>query len=382
MLIWELKIKTVDLHCECRARSSLPEKENTRITSYSCKYEQMSRLLRTANQHTQTGAGTSKRTAGSKKRGVPVTVSAAPVAAPAKTRAGEKSTDRLWASNRTKTKKKNMISKQGWWNSLNSSSKSNLYDFPAREHKRHHDESCFECVVPTGVSDPRVMSCFLPSAVWYNNKALQRVYVDCMSSPPPPPSSHRLPQDLACILEEECTHSERCPPKLASHRAWETGVFPSPHSSAQGLHPRESFHHSLSAIHKQHPPTHTSSPQLHTHASFSSLCCTSMSAFLDFTHRLLLYWHSAASSLGLWAMWAPVPSARHAEVTVCPTCHCRSNKGVRCDTCPCYAPFVHFQCVSDSPGDKDVWLTNHTRWETNFWTLSRSLLRYLKSLCL
>lgn len=55
---------------------------------------------------------------------------------------------------------------------------------------------------------------------------------------------------------EESTHSERCPPKLASRRAWETGMFPSPHSGAQGLYPRESSHHSLCAIHKQ-PPTHS-----------------------------------------------------------------------------------------------------------------------------
>lgn len=155
-----------------------PWKENTSITSYSCKYEQMNRLLWTANQQTQTEAGTSKRTAGSKKRGVPVTVSAAPVAAPARTRAGEKSTDRLWASNR-----KNMISKQGWWNSLNSSSKSNLYDFPAREYKRHHDESFFwVCRAHRCLWSPNNE---LSSAICYINKELQRECVDCMLSPLP-----------------------------------------------------------------------------------------------------------------------------------------------------------------------------------------------------
>lgn len=93
---------------------------------------------------------------------------------------------------------------------------------------------------------------------------------------------------------EESTHSERCPPKLASQRARETGVFLSPCSSAQGLYPRESFHHSLSAIHKQPPPL---DPRPSSHALTSPaapLPCaahitTSTSTFLYFIHHLLLY---------------------------------------------------------------------------------------------
>lgn len=67
--------------------------------------------------------------------------------------------------------------------------------------------------------------------------------------------------------EEESTHLEQCPPKLVSHGAWETGMFPSPHSGAQGLHPWDSFHHSLCAIHKQAlaPPSSLPYTQTLTH---------------------------------------------------------------------------------------------------------------------
>lgn len=86
--------------------------------------------------------------------------------------------------------------------------------------------------------------------------------------------------------EEESTHLEQCPPKLASHGAWETGMFPSPHSGAQGLHPWDSFHHSLCAIHKQplFPPSSLPYTQTHTqtHTSFFPPCCTSISTFSIF----------------------------------------------------------------------------------------------------
>lgn len=68
-------------------------KEIPNITSHSCKYAQMNRLRWTANQQIQTEASASKWTAGSKKRKkerVPVRVSAAPVAAQAKMRAGDR----------------------------------------------------------------------------------------------------------------------------------------------------------------------------------------------------------------------------------------------------------------------------------------------------
>lgn len=104
---------------------------------------------------------------------------------------------------------------------------------------------------------------------------------------------------------EESTHSERCPPKLASHRAWETGAFPSPRSGAQGLHPRESFHHSLSAIHKQPPPplphTHSSQPPpSHTHLPPCPLLHIYIFIFhtpsyIDISHRLWSFFTRAVS---------------------------------------------------------------------------------------
>ncbi len=166
--------------------------------------------------------------------------------------------------------------------------------------------------------------------------------------------------------------------------AWETGVFPSPRSSAQGLHPRERFHHSLSAIHKQ-PPTPITHPSpslahplpstlLHIHISISIFHAPSF---------IILTFHTDfwASLLWLWAMWAPVPSLQYAEVTACPTCHCRRNKGVRYDTCPCYTPLCIFKVSAIPWGQKSVSDKSHTM-GNKFWTLSGSLRRHLTGLSL
>lgn len=132
--------------------------------------------------------------------------------------------------------------------------------------------------------------------IWKNRGNMDFVSLPLMcliEIPANPTVKQPLPGDAplgpAVYPGEESTHSERCPPKLASHRAWETGMFPSPCSSAQGLHPRESSHHSLSAIHKQpHPqPLHSS----HTCLLPPALSCISATTFLYFTPHLLLYWH-------------------------------------------------------------------------------------------
>lgn len=139
----------------------------------------------------------------------------------------------------------------------------------------------------------------------YINMEEQREYVDFVFSPislieilASPALEQPLPGDSplgsAVYPGEESTHSERCPPKLASHRAWETGVFPSPCSSAQGLYPRESFHHSLSAIHKQHPPPHPSTRLTHippplpstAHPYLHFYISHTIFYYIDISHRL------------------------------------------------------------------------------------------------
>lgn len=153
--------------------------------------------------------------------------------------------------------------------------------------------------------------------------------------------------------EEESTHLEQCPPKLASHGAWETGMFPSPHSGAQGLRPWDSFHHSLCAIHKQPfsppstlPPTQT---LIHKH----NLLLSPLLHIQIYIFHLSLYWHSGA-------MWAWVPSLQPAGLTACATCHCWRNKGVRCDTCPCYTPLCIFDVSAFPPGQRSVSDKLHT----------------------
>ena len=112
------------------------------------------------------------------------------------------------------------------------------------------------------------------------------------------PLSGDAPSGPMVYPGEESTHSERCPPKLASLRAWETGMFPSPCSIAQGLYPWESFHNSLSAIHKQPPPNahkHTlsllpSATHLHFYISHTILY------YIDISHRLCGFFTLAVRS--------------------------------------------------------------------------------------
>lgn len=149
----------------------------------------------------------------------------------------------------------------------------------------------------TGVCDPNVMShfsAFIYFPMLHQYRGTEGIFglcflplVSLIEIPASPTVEQPLPGDAplgpAVYPGEESTHSERCPPKLASHRAWETGAFPSPCSIAQGLYPRESFHHSLSAIHKQPWHTHT---RTHTYL-------LPFAAHLHFyiSHHLLLYWH-------------------------------------------------------------------------------------------
>ena len=213
---------------------------------------------------------------------------------------------------------------------------------------------------------------------------------DWDSSQPPvvvQPLPGDAPPGPALYPGEEGTHSERCPPKLASRRAWETGVFPSPRSGAQGLRPRESFHHSLSAIHKQSPPhlllilllllhpppSHTpplsvlpspAHPYLHFYISHTIFYFIDISHFFFFTPRAT---RAAA---------APSGRLQYVEVTACLACHCRRNKGVRYDTCPCYTPLCIFNVSANPAGQRSVSDKSHTM-GNKFSTLSRSLLQYL-----
>ncbi len=196
---------------------------------------------------------------------------------------------------------------------------------------------------------------------------------DWDSSQPPLWSCHcleTLPWDLQCILER------RAPIQNGAHQnwhlagAWETGVFPSPRSSAQGLHPRERFHHSLSAIHKQ-PPSSLSSPS-HTRLLLCPLLHIHIYIFIFHTPSFIILTFGTdfgASSLRLWAMWAPVPSVQYAEVTACLTCHCRRNKGERYDTCPCYTSLCIFNVSAFPSGQRHVSDKSHTT-GNKFLTLS------------
>lgn len=176
----------------------------------------------------------------------------------------------------------------------------------------------------TGVCDSDVMSHF-PAFIYFpmlhQYRGTEGIFglcflplVSLIEIPASPTVEQPLPGDAplgpAVYPGEESTHSERCPPKLASHRAWETGAFPSPCSIAQGLYPWESFHHSLSAIHKQLWHTH-----MHTHTNLLPPCCTS--TFLYFAPSfIILTFHTdfVASLLWLWAMGASVPSVLYSMV--------------------------------------------------------------------
>lgn len=223
----------------------------------------------------------------------------------------------------------------------------------------------------TGVCDSDVMSHF-PAFIYFpmlhQYRGTEGIFglcflplVSLIEIPASPTVEQPLPGDAplgpAVYPGEESTHSERCPPKLASHRAWETGAFPSPCSIAQGLYPRESFHHSLSAIHKQLWHTH-----MHTHKSLAPLLHIYIFIFrtifyyIDISHRLWCFFTLAVSNGSFSAKRA----VQYGEVTACLTCHCWLNKGVRYDTCPCYGSFVHFRRVSKSLGtQKCEWQITH-----------------------
>lgn len=134
----------------------------------------------------------------------------------------------------------------------------------------------------------------------------RREYKDFVFSPPHPScpwlrfqlsplwSSHcleTLPSGPAVYPGEESTHSEQCPPKLASRRAWKTGMFLSPCSIAQGSVPSgdppsfivcHSWRTLLQAT-CRHTHTHT-----HTLLPLNAFCSSSTSTFY-ISHNIFCY---------------------------------------------------------------------------------------------
>lgn len=97
-----------------------------------------------------------------------------------------------------------------------------------------------------------------------------------------------------------------------------------------------------------HPPHTQASPSVP-----SAAACPYLHFYAPpHAHFFILFCHSGAPPFRVSVAPARVPSPPRTKATACPTCHCRHNKGVRCDTCPCYPPLCIFPGVSFSPRTK------------------------------
>lgn len=208
----------------------------------------------------------------------------------------------------------------------------------------------------------------------------QREYVDFLFSPPAHPwlrfqpaplrSSHcleTLPRDPRCILEKRAPVRNGAHPNwhLAGHGRLACSQVPAAALRACTLG-RASIIHCLLFINNPSPHPHLlHCPALHIHIYIFIFHTPSF---------IILTFHTdfGASLLWLWAMRASVPSVQYAEGTACLTCHCRRNKGVRYDTCPCYSPLCIFYVSAIPSGQKSVSDKSH-KMENKFWTLSRTL---------
>lgn len=87
--------------------------------------------------------------------------------------------------------------------------------------------------------------------------------------------------------------------------------------------------------HKHTPPS--SPPAAHPYLHFPSFI-------------ILTFWSNVSLGAEPTACWTDG----------CPTCHCWRNKGVRCDTCPCYTPLCIFDVSAFPPGQRSVSDKLHT----------------------
>lgn len=361
------------------------------------------RLRWTADHHTQTEASTSKWTAGRRKERVPVTVSAAPVAARARTRAGEKRTDRLWADRMHAESHKTVVTEKSasWFlnrgvhqiHSMQAPYGIWVISPQLGEILKHYNE---QFIWSSHSAFQQVQSRHIPSfsqsavLIWRNGGE----YVNFVFSllcpwlrfqPAPLWSSHcleTLPRDPPCILER------RAPIRNGAHPNWHLrgrgrlACSWVPAAVLRACTPgRASIIHCLLFI--NNPPPPRPSPLLartHLPRCPAALCSTHHDVhiyiFIFHTPSFIILTFPidfGASSPRLWAMWASVPSVQYVEVTACLTCHCQRNKGVRYDTCPCYTPLCIFNVSAIPSGQKSVSDKSHAM-ENKFWTLPRSLL--------
>lgn len=142
--------------------------------------------------------------------------------------------------------------------------------------------------------------------------------------PPTSPlwSSHSLetvPQDpRQCILERRAPVRNGAHPNRHFTGHGRLACSQVPAAVLRGLHPWESFHHSLSAIHKQSSHIRTHLLLLHFYIYISIFHTASF---------IILTFHTDSGASSLCAqrtMWAPVPSEQCVQVTACLACHCRA----------------------------------------------------------
>lgn len=213
----------------------------------------------------------------------------------------------------------------------------------------------------TGVCNQDIMSHFPFSTVLNKDIQMERRRFSTSICPPIEipataayPTHPCLPRGIRCVSWRR-EHPLGTVPSQAGI-SWGTGDWHAPKSPTAVLGGprapgRASIIHCL--LFTNNPPT------AHTGVSFCPLCCCVLpiSPFLcpplpPHTHFFILFCHSGAPPFRVSVAPARVPSPQRTKATACPTCHCRHNKGVRCDTCPCYTPLCIFPGVSFSPRTK------------------------------